>query len=89
VEELEEKRCLSFKFCAREAGAYYGTAMGKKGLCGSWAESFCFGRELINDDDVRDHHLHAQKVVNDDRKLRAQCRAVTVELSKCLMAKYR
>jgi hypothetical protein len=63
--------------------------MGEKGLCGSWAESFCFGKELLHDEDIRDHHRRDQKVVNHDRHLRAKCRAVTLELSKCLMAKYR
>ena len=87
VEELEEKRCLAFQYCARQAKAYYGTPDGAKALCGSWAESFCFGNELI-EEDVRHHHLQAQATVNTNTKLKTQCRAITVQLSKCMREKY-
>jgi hypothetical protein len=83
VQSLEEKRCLAFQHCARQAQAYYGTASGKKALCGSWAESFCFGQPLI-DDDLRDDHLRAQQAVNADKKLKKQCRVVTLDLAKCM-----
>lgn len=46
VLELEEKRCLSFDRCARQAAAYYGTNVGgEKAVCSLWAESFCFGSD--------------------------------------------
>lgn len=87
MEELKEKRCLSFQHCARQAAAYYGTPSGSKALCASWAESFCFGNELI-DEDVRNHHLLAQSSVNGNQKVKAQCREITVELSKCMRNKH-
>ena len=87
IEELEEKRCLAFKYCQREAIEYYGTPNGRKALCASWAESFCFGSELV-EENLREHHLRSQSAVNTHSNLKAQCRAVTVELSKCMSKKF-
>lgn len=88
IEELEEKRCVAFQHCARQAQAYYGTLNGKKALCGSWAEAFCFGRELLIEDDLRDHHVRAQETVNNNKKLKAECRSITLELAKCMSRYY-
>ncbi len=87
VEELEEKRCVAFLHCARQAKAYYGTIQGTKALCASWAESFCFGNELI-ETNVREHHVRAQETVNRNPALRGDCRAIALELSKCMRNKY-
>ena len=81
-EELEEKRCVSFSYCASEAMAYYGSKREKKGLCASWAEHFSV--TLSAEDDVREHHEQARDTVNKDAKLRNKCRRVTMELSKCM-----
>jgi hypothetical protein len=83
VQELEEKRCISFQYCASEAMAYYGTKRDDKAICGSWAESFVFGTEMM-EEDVRDHHQLARNKVNKDATLRIKCRQVTVALSKCM-----
>jgi hypothetical protein len=87
VEELEEKRCVAFLHCARQAKAYYGTIEGTKALCASWAESFCFGNELT-EASVREHHVRARETVNRNPALRGDCRAIALELSKCMSNKY-
>merc|ERR1711982_286431 len=100
VEELEEKRCLSFLYCPTEAQAYYVTPLqqkkhqsndddntsiniNKKGLCASWAESFCFANpncSSMNNNDVdgiiRQHHISASDKVNLDPKLKSKCRSI-------------
>ena len=87
VEELEEKRCLSFQFCEKNAKAYYGTNNGRrKGLCASWAEAFCFADSsinIMNESDV-EHHKRAQEIVNDNRDVKAECRSIAMDLAKCM-----
>ena len=89
VEELEEKRCLSFHFCPREAKAYYATQLAEKGICASWAESFCFARDTMIDDEggVRQHHVSASERVNRNPKIKAKCRSIAFDLAKCLQKK--
>ena len=117
VQELEEKRCLAFRHCPKEAQAYYGTPQDTtnnnnnnsiddeiennfnnnnnnnvitKALCASWAEAFCFTKPTImilnNDDDdrIRDHHLKAQEIVNEDRIVKKGCRSIAMDLARCL-----
>jgi hypothetical protein len=85
IEELEEKRCLSFQLCPREAAAYYGTLEGEKGLCSLWAESFAFTR-----DDARVHsatkeaHQRGSDVVMADKRKQQACRERVYNLSKAL-----
>lgn len=86
VDELEEKRCLSFQHCPKQATAYYGTVDGRKGLCASWAEAFCFADDrinLMNDKDV-EHHVKAQTIVNGNRDVKKECRSIAMDLAKCM-----
>jgi len=86
VEELEEKRCLSFQHCPKQAKAYYGTAYGRKGLCASWAEAFCFANpsiNMINETDV-EHHEKARELVNGNRDVKTECRKIVMDLAKCM-----
>lgn len=86
VEELEEKRCLSFQHCAQQAKAYYGTANGRKGLCASWAEAFCFADSsinLLNEKDVA-HHEKARELVNSNPNVKSECRSIAMDLAKCM-----
>lgn len=86
VEELEEKRCLSFQHCAKQAKDYYGTANGRKGLCASWAEAFCFADlriNMMNEGDI-EHHTRARELVNGNRDVKAECRSIAMELAKCM-----
>jgi hypothetical protein len=114
VYELEEKRCLSFLHCNKQAKAYYGTLNGPdKAICGSWAEAFCFGDDndttvpLLarvvhqhNDPTSTDYnndttammirqesHQRARDIVNTNKALKAECRTLAFELSKCLQKK--
>lgn len=86
VEELEEKRCLSFQHCLPQAKAYYGTANGRKGLCASWAEAFCFADSrinMMNENDV-EHHEKARTLVNGNRDVKTECRSIAMDLAKCM-----
>lgn len=87
IEELEEKRCVSFRHCAREAQAYYGSLHGKKALCASWAESFAFENPLL-EEETQDHHNKASQIVNSDKNVKRECRAITLELVKCMRKIY-
>mmetsp|Transcript_26000 Transcript_26000/g.39360 ORF Transcript_26000/g.39360 Transcript_26000/m.39360 type:complete len:117 (+) Transcript_26000:30-380(+) len=88
IQELEEKRCLSFQICAQEARAYYGTPSTTKSVCASWAEAFCFGNPaLIMEEHVLDQHLRASEQVNRDKRLKANCRKVAMDLAKCMQLK--
>ena len=79
-EELNEKRCLSFVCCPREAKSFYTTPSGTKGECSLWAEYFAFP------DDIR--HRLTRDTVNQSPKKQQDCREITMNLAKC-MAKYR
>jgi len=98
-EELQEKRCLAIRHCPRQAQQYYGAEIEglPKALCGSWAEAFAFGGnsnaqtiqnskelELKHGPDFVEHHLKAQQHVNASSHLKRECRAIAMELAKCL-----
>mmetsp|Transcript_49256 Transcript_49256/g.73453 ORF Transcript_49256/g.73453 Transcript_49256/m.73453 type:complete len:127 (-) Transcript_49256:46-426(-) len=92
TQELQEKRCVSFQHCRRQAQAYYGTLEGihHKGVCASWAESFCFARPEFGMDDepsaalTKKHHEEAREYVNGNKDIKAECRRVAMDLSKCM-----
>ena len=86
VQELEEKRCLSFRHCTREARAYYGSANGTKALCSAWTEAFTFTNECM-DQHVRERHEKATEIVNKSPGMQRECRAVAMGLAKCMMNK--
>ena len=91
VEELQEKRCLSFQHCPAEAQAYYLTKNGEKGICASWAEAFCFARSSMIDDEggSKERHISSRDRVNSNRRLKKECRQVALDLVKCLKNKRR
>jgi hypothetical protein len=91
VEELEEKRCLSFHSCPREAQAYYQTKNGEKGRCAAWAEAFCFGRSTMIDDleGIKEHHTSSREKVNSNKRIKKECRQIAMDLAKCLQGKRR
>ena len=91
VEELEEKRCLSFQHCPREAKAYYRTKNGEKGVCAAWAESFCFGRSTMIDDleGIKEHHTYSREKVNGNKRIKNECRQIAMDLAKCLQGNRR
>lgn len=93
VQELEEKRCLSFQRCAPQAMAYYGTTIGgEKAICASWAETFCFGdadrsnyiTQSTIDPHVVEEHVEANTYVNGHADVKKHCRGIAMELAKCL-----
>lgn len=84
VEELREKRCLSFSFCPKAAKAFYGSPAGQKATCALWAEAFAFTESAnISDFDAK-LHASTHEQVNNSPKTRSKCREVTMALSKCL-----
>lgn len=89
IEELEEKRCLSFHLCPREAAAYYGGPEGDtvdtKGLCSLWAESFAFTRENARvHSATKEAHRRGSDVVMADKRKQQACRERALNLSKAL-----
>ena len=58
-----------------------------KGLCASWAEHFAYNDELKYGPEVVNHHKTAQQIVNDDKKLKLECRAVAFQLAQCIRSK--
>ncbi|QDZ19331.1 hypothetical protein A3770_02p18490 [Chloropicon primus] len=72
-EELAEKRCLATHFCPSQARRFYEL---REGECAKWAQRFAFGPSQESDSVCS--NWAKQKV----------CRAVVMELSKCL-SKYR
>lgn len=92
VEELEEKRCVAFQHCPRQARAFYGTLSGEKAVCASWAEAFCFGKDNFDisyANDQAGHHLKAQAYVNANNKARTQCRVIAHDLANCIAQRMR
>ena len=58
-----------------------------KGLCASWAEHFAYNDELKYGAEVVHHHKAAQQIVNDDKKLKLECRAIAFQLAQCIRSK--
>lgn len=88
-DELQEKRCLSLVHCHEKAKKYYGPEIQglPKGLCASWAESFAFaGKELEFGDDFVENHVRAQHQVNENPRLKAECREIARDLARCLQS---
>jgi hypothetical protein len=99
-QELSEKRCLSLKFCPRQAHEYYGdfpmsTAAATssdtfpllvhKGLCASWAESFAYADKALEyGSTAAEHHQRANEMVSKDRTLKQECRSIAFALAQCL-----
>jgi hypothetical protein len=100
-EELTEKRCLSLQHCPKQAKEYYGDVvmtgtsttsstpsyLYHKGLCASWAEHFAYRDELQFGTKVVEHHRNAQQIVNNDKKLKLECRAIAFQLAQCIRSK--
>ena len=70
IEELTEKRCLSFMLCPKEAKDYYGSKDGDKAVCALYKEAFAFARE-----DAR---------VDEGTKARSKQRVVVPLLDDCI-----
>jgi hypothetical protein len=58
-----------------------------KGMCASWAEHFAYTDELRYGPDVVSHHRRAQHIVNNDKRLKLECRAIAFQLAQCLRSK--
>lgn len=101
LEELEEKRCISFEHCPREAKAYYGHALGPlqenhteatnilpKATCSLWAESFAYSRESM-DPQVVQAHQDAQQQILASKQQKKECQQIVRDLARCLQVRYR
>ena len=78
-EELLEKQCLSHIYCPKSAAAFYGDKDAdtrSKAVCSLWAESFAWP------DDAS--HLAARQRVQTSPSMQAKCRAVALDLTKCM-----
>ena len=85
IEELTEKRCLSFVLCPKEAKDYYGSRDSEKAICSLYIEAFAFTREDANvDDGTKDLHRIASQKVQSDRALSQACRVRGMNLVHCL-----
>ena len=86
--ELEEKRCLSFAYCARPAQEYYGhpmttvTKVLPKAPCALWAEAFAYRSH--EDASVAQAHTQAHQSIQQQHETSRHCREVARELSRCL-----
>ena len=61
--------------------------LSEKGICASWAEHFAYNDELKYGQGVVNHHRTAQKIVNNDKKLKLECRAIAFQLAQCIRSK--
>ena len=90
IEELQEKRCLAFQICPANAEAFYGSIQGivGKAQCSLWAEAFAFRSAdgTVTQEEVTRHQT-ARDIVTKSTKMHKECRAITMDLAKCL-AKY-
>ena len=85
IEELVEKRCLSFALCPREAQQYYGTKDGEKALCSLYKEAFAFTREDARvDAGSKELHRLASQRGDADNALNKACRSRGMNLVHCL-----
>ena len=90
IEELQEKRCLASQICPANAEAFYGSIQGivGKAQCSLWAEAFAFRSVdgTVTQEEVTRHQT-ARDIVTKSTKMHKECRAITMDLAKCL-AKY-
>jgi hypothetical protein len=78
-EELLEKQCLSHIYCPKSAAAFYGDKDAdtrSKAVCSLWAESFAWPEDAS--------HLAARQSVQTSPSMQAKCRAVALDLTKCM-----
>jgi hypothetical protein len=59
----------------------------QKAWCASWAEAFAYDNELEYGEQVARHHQVARQVVNQDSKMKKECRQIAFDLAKCLRRK--
>ena len=84
IEELTEKRCLSFMLCPKEAKDYYGSKDGDKAVCALYKEAFAFAREDARvDEGTKELHANAAVRGEGDKALSQACRARGMNLVHC------